>query len=197
MRHKLRPVPARLSRGKRCDAAAASVKDSRMADRQSPVLAHQDPGRDDASASGRACATAAAAAASTSSRQRHQRDGVHRRRLQAARRRDLPLHRLRAPPGQGEGLRAAHLAQCAHGFPGCRRPAATGWWPRAATRTGGTRSCPAIRETVHKAGVSVRGRVAASEADVPDEKLEEYIVAWPGKWPKGARRAPSGASEST
>jgi hypothetical protein len=22
---------------------------------------------------------------------------------------------------------------------------------------------------------------------VPDEKLEEYIVAWPGKWPKGAR----------
>ncbi|MFY9599553.1 MAG: YcgN family cysteine cluster protein [Pseudolabrys sp.] len=43
-------------------------------------------------------------------------------------------------------------------------------------------------ETVHKAGVSVRGRVAASEADVPDEKLEEYIVSWPGKWPKGAKR---------
>jgi hypothetical protein len=47
---------------------------------------------------------------------------------------------------------------------------------------------------VHTAGVSVRGRVTASEADVPDEKLEEYIVAWPGKWPKGARGsvAPSG-----
>ena len=43
-------------------------------------------------------------------------------------------------------------------------------------------------ETVHKAGISVRGRVAASEKDVPDEKLEEYIVAWPGKWPKGAKR---------
>ena len=42
-------------------------------------------------------------------------------------------------------------------------------------------------ETVHQAGVSVRGRVAASEADVPDEKLEEYVVSWPGKWPKGAR----------
>jgi uncharacterized cysteine cluster protein YcgN (CxxCxxCC family) len=42
-------------------------------------------------------------------------------------------------------------------------------------------------ETVHKAGVSVRGRVTASEADVPEEKLEEYIVAWPGKWPKGSR----------
>jgi uncharacterized cysteine cluster protein YcgN (CxxCxxCC family) len=43
-------------------------------------------------------------------------------------------------------------------------------------------------ETVHGAGVSVRGRVAASETDVPDEKLEEYIVSWPGKWPKRARR---------
>jgi len=44
------------------------------------------------------------------------------------------------------------------------------------------------RATVHDAGVSVRGRVAASEKDVPDEKLEEYVVSWPGKWPKGARR---------
>jgi uncharacterized cysteine cluster protein YcgN (CxxCxxCC family) len=43
-------------------------------------------------------------------------------------------------------------------------------------------------ETVHRAGVSVRGRVAASELDVPDERLEEYIVSWPGKWPKGAKR---------
>jgi uncharacterized cysteine cluster protein YcgN (CxxCxxCC family) len=45
------------------------------------------------------------------------------------------------------------------------------------------------RNTVHEAGISVRGRVTASEEDVPDEKLEDYIVAWPGKWPKGARRA--------
>ena len=44
------------------------------------------------------------------------------------------------------------------------------------------------RDTVHEAGVSVRGRVSASEKDVPDERLEEYVVAWPGKWPKGARR---------
>lgn len=49
-------------------------------------------------------------------------------------------------------------------------------------------------ETVHKAGISVRGRVTASEEDVPDEKLPEYVVSWPGKWPKGARgsAAPSG-----
>jgi uncharacterized cysteine cluster protein YcgN (CxxCxxCC family) len=43
-------------------------------------------------------------------------------------------------------------------------------------------------ETVHTAGVSVRGRVAASEVDVPDAKLTDYIVSWPGKWPKGAKR---------
>ena len=43
------------------------------------------------------------------------------------------------------------------------------------------------RETVHQAGVSVRGRVAASEADVPDEALEDWIVDWPLKLPKRAR----------
>jgi uncharacterized cysteine cluster protein YcgN (CxxCxxCC family) len=42
-------------------------------------------------------------------------------------------------------------------------------------------------ETVHEAGISVRGRVAASEVDVPDEELEKLIVAWPGKWPRDAR----------
>jgi uncharacterized cysteine cluster protein YcgN (CxxCxxCC family) len=42
-------------------------------------------------------------------------------------------------------------------------------------------------EMVHEAGVSVRGRVAASEKDVPDERLEDFIVAWPGKWPRGAK----------
>ena len=43
-------------------------------------------------------------------------------------------------------------------------------------------------ETVHTAGVSVRGRVGASEKDVPDDMLEDYIVSWPLKLPKGARR---------
>jgi len=43
-------------------------------------------------------------------------------------------------------------------------------------------------ETVHAAGVSVRGRVNASEADVPDKDLEDYIVSWPLKLPKQARR---------
>ena len=51
-------------------------------------------------------------------------------------------------------------------------------------------------DSVHKAGVSVRGRVAASEKDVPDDKLEDYIVSWPGRVPKAARsRAASNAKE--
>ena len=43
-------------------------------------------------------------------------------------------------------------------------------------------------ETVHAAGVSVRGRVRASEVDVPDDELEDYIVNWPLKLPPQARR---------
>ena len=42
-------------------------------------------------------------------------------------------------------------------------------------------------DTVHQAGVSVRGRVTANEKDVPDSKLEDYIVSWPGRMPKAAR----------
>ena len=42
--------------------------------------------------------------------------------------------------------------------------------------------------TVHTAGISVRGRVRASEAEVSDDALEDYIVSWPLKVPKRARR---------
>jgi len=42
-------------------------------------------------------------------------------------------------------------------------------------------------ETVYLAGVSVRGRVSASEKQVPDDKLEKYIVTWPGRVPKATR----------
>jgi uncharacterized protein len=43
-------------------------------------------------------------------------------------------------------------------------------------------------QTVHAAGISVRGRVRASETQVSDDMLENYIVSWPQKLPKGARR---------
>ena len=42
-------------------------------------------------------------------------------------------------------------------------------------------------DTVHEAGISVRGKVSASEVDVPDRDLVDYIVKWPVKWPKGSR----------
>jgi uncharacterized cysteine cluster protein YcgN (CxxCxxCC family) len=42
-------------------------------------------------------------------------------------------------------------------------------------------------ETVHAAGVSVRARVFSDEDALPEDRLSDHIVAWPGKWPKGAK----------
>ncbi len=42
-------------------------------------------------------------------------------------------------------------------------------------------------ETVHAAGVSVRGRVVAREDQIREEELEDHIVAWPGKVPESAK----------
>lgn len=44
------------------------------------------------------------------------------------------------------------------------------------------------KETVHAAGISVRGRVKDNEDDVSSEALEERVVDWPMRWPKRARR---------
>ena len=43
-------------------------------------------------------------------------------------------------------------------------------------------------ETVHEAGISVRGRVAASEVDVPIELWVDRIVKWPNRTPKRSAR---------
>jgi uncharacterized protein len=45
-------------------------------------------------------------------------------------------------------------------------------------------------ETVHRAGISVRGRLEATEEDVADDQLEDWIVDWPLRIPKAARRRP-------
>lgn len=45
-------------------------------------------------------------------------------------------------------------------------------------------------ETVHWAGISVRGRVRASEDKVAEEALEDHIVGWPLRVPKRARKPP-------
>ena len=42
-------------------------------------------------------------------------------------------------------------------------------------------------DTVHEAGISVRGKVKASEDEVPDAELEDRIVSWPVRMPKRAR----------
>jgi uncharacterized cysteine cluster protein YcgN (CxxCxxCC family) len=42
-------------------------------------------------------------------------------------------------------------------------------------------------ETVHEAGVSVRGRISASESDVRLDDYPDHIVAWPRKRPRPAR----------
>ncbi|MEA2876076.1 MAG: uncharacterized protein QOF14_1272 [Hyphomicrobiales bacterium] len=52
-------------------------------------------------------------------------------------------------------------------------------------------------QTVHAAGVSVRARVYADEDALPDDKLADHIVSWPGKWPKGAKTSAKTAAKST
>ena len=44
-------------------------------------------------------------------------------------------------------------------------------------------------DSVHAAGISVRGRVAGLEDEIPDEDLEDHIVNWPLRVPKRTRRA--------
>ncbi len=46
-------------------------------------------------------------------------------------------------------------------------------------------------ESVHEASISVRGRVAANEEDVPLEDLPRHIVKWPMKVPARAKVAPA------
>ncbi|HLH88413.1 MAG TPA: YcgN family cysteine cluster protein [Xanthobacteraceae bacterium] len=42
-------------------------------------------------------------------------------------------------------------------------------------------------ESVHVAGVSVRGRVQGSDDDVSAEQLEDHVVSWPMRLPKRAK----------
>jgi uncharacterized cysteine cluster protein YcgN (CxxCxxCC family) len=42
-------------------------------------------------------------------------------------------------------------------------------------------------DSVHRAGVSVQGRIEASEEEVEVEDLPDFIRLWPKRWPKRAR----------
>ncbi len=52
-------------------------------------------------------------------------------------------------------------------------------------------------DSVHAAGVSVRARVYADEDALPEDKLADHIVSWPGKWPKGAKSSAKTPAKST
>ena len=72
---------------------------------------------------------------------------------------------------------------------GCRRPALIAWWRKDAICTGGTRWCREIRKRCTPpasrwcATVSPRARPTCRT-----EQLEDYIVSWPGKVPKGTKK---------
>jgi len=44
------------------------------------------------------------------------------------------------------------------------------------------------RDSVHEARASVRGKVFASEDDLPPEHWQDRLVRWPNMWPKRARK---------
>lgn len=50
-------------------------------------------------------------------------------------------------------------------------------------------------ETVHAAGISVRGRVGVFEHRMGEEDLEDRIVDWPAKIPRRALRPPQAAAK--
>ncbi len=51
-------------------------------------------------------------------------------------------------------------------------------------------------ETVHEAGISVRGRVL-SETMIPESELEDYVVDWPGEVPQAPGPATKRRSKRT
>ena len=45
-----------------------------------------------------------------------------------------------------------------------------------------------IGESVHRAGISVRKRISASEDDLTPDQIVERIVRWPNRWPRRLSR---------
>jgi uncharacterized cysteine cluster protein YcgN (CxxCxxCC family) len=43
-------------------------------------------------------------------------------------------------------------------------------------------------DSVHRAGVSVRGRVEADETEIAEEELPDFIRQWPKRWPRNVTK---------
>ena len=52
-------------------------------------------------------------------------------------------------------------------------------------------------ETVHEAGISVRGRVFVSEDEIAVEDVPGRIARWPARWPKRGRKPPRASARSS
>jgi hypothetical protein len=66
------------------------------------------------------------------------------------------------------------------------RVPATGWRRRPSVASACFRG---PRERARDRHFGLRRRVKASEEEVPDAELQDRIVSWPVRWPKGAKRA--------
>ncbi|MBO0732996.1 MAG: YcgN family cysteine cluster protein [Methylocapsa sp.] len=53
------------------------------------------------------------------------------------------------------------------------------------------------KESVHEAGVSVKGRVIASEKEVEPADYPRHIVAWPAKRPAACRKGPAASGDAS
>ena len=151
------------------------------------ILAHEDARRDESRRMGKPMRRLRPLLPRQARGRGHGRDSFHRYRLQAARRQDVPMHRLSAPSPEGSRLRAAD-GGCGAQFelaPGHLRLSTGG--QRTRTCTTGIRWFRVRPTACTRRAISVRGRVSVSESDLAPEHWPDRIVKWPNRKPRARR----------